>query len=39
MAIEVIVHPGVDSAFIAWRASFIPECRGLALRRRIRRAA
>jgi phosphatidylserine/phosphatidylglycerophosphate/cardiolipin synthase-like enzyme len=38
MAIEICVHPGVDSAFIAWRAPFIPSCRGFALRRRIKRA-
>jgi len=31
MAIEIIVHPGVDSAFIAWRAPFIDQCRGFAL--------
>lgn len=38
MALELIVRPGVDSAFIAWRAPFIPECRGFALMRRIKRA-
>ena len=38
MPIAVVVHPGVDSALIAWRAPFIPECRGFALRRRIKRA-
>ncbi|HYZ48965.1 MAG TPA: phospholipase D-like domain-containing protein [Sphingomonas sp.] len=37
MATEIIVHPGVDSAFIAWRAPFIDECRGFSLRRRIKR--
>src|SRR6516225_12427285 len=39
MAIELIVHPGVDSAFIAWRAPFIANCRGFALRRKIKRAS
>lgn len=38
MRIEAIVHPGVDSAFLAWRAPFIAACRGFALRRRIKRA-
>jgi phosphatidylserine/phosphatidylglycerophosphate/cardiolipin synthase-like enzyme len=37
MAIEIIVHPGVDSAFIAWRAPFIGQCRGFALTRKIKR--
>jgi hypothetical protein len=36
--IELIVHPGVDSGFIAWRAPFIPECRGFALKRKVKRA-
>ena len=35
---DLIVHPGVDSAFIAWRAAFIPDCRGFALTRRVKRA-
>ncbi len=39
MAIEIIVHPGVDSAFVAWRAPFIPECRGFAMYRKIKRTA
>jgi phosphatidylserine/phosphatidylglycerophosphate/cardiolipin synthase-like enzyme len=38
MPVELIAHPGVDSAFIAWRAPFIDECRGFALKRRIKRA-
>ena len=44
MAMEIIVHPGVDSAFIAWRAPFIDQCRvidqcrGFALKRKIKRA-
>ncbi|MBS1164520.1 MAG: hypothetical protein H6R00_545 [Proteobacteria bacterium] len=38
MSVELIVHPGVDSAFIAWRSPFIADCRGFALRRRIKRA-
>jgi phosphatidylserine/phosphatidylglycerophosphate/cardiolipin synthase-like enzyme len=37
MTIEIIVHPGVDSAFIAWRAPFIAQCRGFALFRKIKR--
>ncbi len=37
MAMELIVHAGGDSAFIAWRTPFIDECRGFALRRRIKR--
>ena len=39
MSVELIVHPGVDSALIAWRAPFIPDCRGFAFHRRIKRAA
>ena len=39
MAIELIVRPGMDSAFLAWRTSFIPGCRGFALTRRVKRAA
>jgi hypothetical protein len=39
MSIEIIVHPGVDSAFIAWRAPFIDQCRGFALKRKVKRAA
>ena len=44
MAMEIIVHPGVDSAFIAWRAPFIDQCRvidqcrGFALKRKVKRA-
>ena len=38
MSVEIIVHPGVDSAFIAWRAPFINACRGFALKRKVRRA-
>jgi len=38
MSIELIVHPGVDSAFIAWRAPFIDGCRGFALKRKVKRA-
>ena len=37
VAIETIVHPGVDSAFIAWRAPFIAECLGFALKRKVKR--
>ncbi|GAC1044747.1 phospholipase D-like domain-containing protein [Rhizobium sp. No.120] len=39
MNISLIVHPGVDSALIAWRSDFIAQCRGFALRRKIKRAA
>lgn len=39
MSVELVVHPGVDSAFVAWRAPFIDDCRGFALKRRIKRAA
>ena len=39
MSIEIIVHPGVDSAFIAWRAPFIDQCRGFALKRKVKRTA
>ncbi len=39
MNISLIVHPGVDSALIAWRSDFIGQCRGFALRRKIKRAA
>jgi hypothetical protein len=39
MAVEVVVRPGVDSAFLAWRGPFIDNCRGFALARRIRRTA
>jgi hypothetical protein len=38
MVLDIIVHPGVDSAFIAWRASFIDQCRGFALKRKVKRA-
>jgi phosphatidylserine/phosphatidylglycerophosphate/cardiolipin synthase-like enzyme len=38
MTVEIIVHPGVDSAFLAWRAPFIAQCRGFALKRKIKRA-
>jgi phosphatidylserine/phosphatidylglycerophosphate/cardiolipin synthase-like enzyme len=39
MPTELVVRPGVDSAFIAWQAPFIAGCRGFALTRRIKRAA
>jgi hypothetical protein len=38
MPIKLIVRPGLDSAFLAWRAPFIPNCRGFALTRRVKRA-
>ena len=37
MAIELVVRSGVDSAFLAWRAPFIKNCRGFALTRRVER--
>ena len=37
MAIEIIVHAGSDEGFIAWTSDFIKNCRGFALRRRIKR--
>jgi hypothetical protein len=39
MPIELVVRPGVDSAFLAWRAPFIKNCRGFELTRRVKRAA
>ena len=39
MPISLVVRPGVDSAFLAWRAPFIKDCRGFALTRRVMRAA
>jgi hypothetical protein len=39
MSVELIVHAGVDSAFIAWRAPFIDQCRGFALKRKVKRVA
>ena len=38
MATELVVRAGVDSAFLAWRAPFIKNCRGFALTRRVKRA-
>ena len=38
MSVELIVHPGADSAFLAWQSPFIDGCRGFALRRKIKRA-
>jgi phosphatidylserine/phosphatidylglycerophosphate/cardiolipin synthase-like enzyme len=37
MAISIKVHAGADDAFIAWTSDFIADCRGFALRRRIKR--
>ncbi|MBI1866802.1 MAG: hypothetical protein HYS06_00635 [Methylocystis sp.] len=37
MAIDVLVHAGADDAFVVWRSEFIANCRGFALRRRIKR--
>jgi phosphatidylserine/phosphatidylglycerophosphate/cardiolipin synthase-like enzyme len=37
MSIEILVHPGSDDAFIAWSTKFIPDCRGFALKRRVKR--
>ena len=39
MAIELVVRPSMDSAFLAWRSPFIAGCRGFALTRKIKRAA
>ena len=38
MAIEICVRAGVDSAVAVWRSDFIPDCRGFALHRRIKRS-
>jgi phosphatidylserine/phosphatidylglycerophosphate/cardiolipin synthase-like enzyme len=39
MSTNLVVRPGVDSAFLAWQAPFIAGCRGFALTRRVKRAA
>ncbi|HYX04989.1 MAG TPA: phospholipase D-like domain-containing protein, partial [Reyranella sp.] len=39
MAIELVVRPSMDSAFLAWRSPFIEGCCGFALTRKIKRAA
>jgi hypothetical protein len=39
MPLELVVRPGVDSAFLAWRALFIANCRGFELTRKVKRAA
>jgi hypothetical protein len=39
MSTKLVVRPGVDSAFLAWRSPFIENCRGFALTRRVKRAA
>lgn len=39
MPIELVVRPGVDSVFLAWRAPFFANCRGFALSRKVKRAA
>lgn len=39
MAIQLTVKAGADDAFVAWEADFIPDCRGFALYRRIRRSS
>lgn len=39
MAISIQVHAGSDDAFIAWTTDFIPDCRGFALKRRIKRGS
>ncbi len=38
MPISLVVRPGVDSAFLAWRSPYIKDCRGFALTRRVMRA-
>lgn len=37
MNIKIAVRAGADDAFIAWEGPFIPDCRGFALYRRVRR--
>ncbi len=37
MTIAISVHAGSDDAFIAWTSDFIPDCRGFALYRHIKR--
>ncbi|MGO8846711.1 MAG: phospholipase D-like domain-containing protein [Methylocella sp.] len=37
MGIDIRVRAGSDDAFIAWTSEFIPDCRGFALRRRVKR--
>ena len=39
MTIEVVVRAGSDDAFIAWTSEYINDCRGFALRRRIKHGA
>ncbi|HKN30923.1 MAG TPA: hypothetical protein VJY34_24845 [Roseiarcus sp.] len=39
MTTDLVLRPGVDSAFLAWRAPFIKNCRGFSLTRRVKRAA
>ena len=39
MSIQLVVRSGVDSAFLAWRAPFIANCRGFELTRKVKRAA
>src|SRR5215510_15057117 len=40
MAIELVVRPSMDSAFLAWRTQKpIAGCRGFALARKVKRAA
>jgi hypothetical protein len=37
VSISIKVRAGSDDAFIAWTTDFIADCRGFALRRRIKR--
>jgi phosphatidylserine/phosphatidylglycerophosphate/cardiolipin synthase-like enzyme len=37
VAIEISVHCGADDAFIAWTSDFVPDCKGFALHRKIKR--
>jgi len=39
VSIDIRVLAGSDDAFIAWKSDFIAECRGFALRRRIKRGS
>ena len=38
IAIEIIVHPGVDKRLHRMAAPFIDQCRGFALKRKVKRA-
>ncbi len=38
MPTVITVRAGSDDAFIAWTSDFVPDCRGFALYRRIKRS-